>query len=317
MQLPYYTADDIRAALPMTRAIEVMRQAFVALHAGQVTMPVRLGMPTPDGLSLFMPAHIAAGPELRASLGQKVVHIFTGNSARGLPTIHALVTLFKAETGEPRALLEGTFLTALRTGAVTGLATQLLANPNAHNLAIFGAGGQAALQIEAVCAVREIREVRIVSRGPGAATLAKQLQSRDQTRAYVSATGLAEQTAQWADVIVTSTTSSEPVLFGNWLKPGTHINAIGAYTPRMREVDTNLLNRAQVFVDNRDAALHEAGDLLIPIAAGEWHAKQIIADLGELASGARSVAYDPTRITFFKSNGLAVEDIAAASAVVG
>ena len=315
-QLPYYSADDIRVALPVPQAIEVMRAAFAALHAGRVTMPVRLGMPTPKGLSLFMPAYIAAGEDTPTALGQKVVHVFTGNPARGLPTIHALVTLFDAETGVPRALLEGTYLTALRTAAVTGLATQLLANPDAHTLAVFGAGGQASLQIEAVCAVRDIRAVRIISRGESAGMLADRLQAADPGRTYRASNDTREETVRWADVIVTSTTSSMPLFGGSLVRAGTLVNAIGAFTPNVREVDSVLLNRATVVVDNRAAALHEAGDFLIPIAAGEWKAAQIAADLGELVSGACSVPYDGRRITFFKSNGLAVEDIAAASAVV-
>jgi ornithine cyclodeaminase len=233
-QLPFYSAEDILRALPMRRAIEVMREAFRAVHAGRVTMPVRLGMPTPNGLSLFMPAHITLAVG-EPALGQKVVHVFPGNRALGLPTIHALVTLFDAQTGRPKALLEGTTLTALRTGAVTGLATDIMSNPQARVLAVIGAGGQAFHQIEAVCAVRPIAEVRIVSRGNSAQALAERLQKADAVRRYVAPSGI-EQAVRGADVIVCTTTSSEPLFPASWVAPGTHVNAIGAYTPKMRSM---------------------------------------------------------------------------------
>lgn len=313
--LPYYTADDIRKALPMPAAIEVMRAAFRALHAGAVTMPVRLGMNTPNGLCLFMPAHIQGG-----GLGQKVVTVFPGNPANGLPTIHAIILLLDPANGQPKALLEGTYLTALRTGAVTGLATDLLANPQARVLTIFGAGGQAAHQIEAVCAVRPIEEVRIISRSHSAARLAGQLAKSDPARRYIAHTtddaSASEAAVREAEVIVCCTTSRQPLFDGAWVRAGTHVNAVGAYMPLMREVDATLLNRAMVTVDDRAAALHEAGDLLIPIADGTWSADQIVADLSQLTAEAVRLPYDPQRITFFKSDGLAVEDIAAAQAVM-
>jgi ornithine cyclodeaminase len=308
--LPYYGIEDIKRALPMPKAIEVMREAFRALHGGQVTMPVRLGLNTPNGLNLFMPAYIAGG-----GLGQKVVTVYGGNPVRGLPTIHAVVLLINPETGQPQALVEGTYLTALRTGAVTGLATDILANSQACVLTVFGAGGQAPSQIEAVCAVRPIEEVRIISRGDSAEMLAMKLAELDPTRHYI-ATADRKQAVLSADVIVCTTTAREPLFDGNWVRPGTHVNAVGAYTPQMREVDAVLLKRAIVTVDQREAALHEAGDLLIPIRSGEWQSDQIQADLGELVTGAKHFPYHADRITFFKSDGLAVEDIAAAQAVV-
>ncbi len=313
MNIPYFSAEAIAQALPMRKAIDVMRAAFVALHEGRVVMPVRLGMPTPDGLSLFMPAYLNTG-DTRA-LGQKVVHVFQGNRALGLPTIHALVTMFDAQTGVPTALLEGTYLTALRTGAVTGLATEIMSNPHSRVLTVFGAGGQAAHQIEAVCAVRPIQEVRVLSRGPSAAALVSRLQVGDASRNYSASTAV-QAALHDADVVVCTTTSTTPLFPAAWVRAGTHVNAIGAYTPKMREVGPDLLNVAVVTTDNREAALHEAGDFLIPIGEGLWSGDHIVADLGELAAGARRVAYAPGQITFFKSNGLAVEDIAAASAVL-
>ncbi|MBA3532554.1 MAG: ornithine cyclodeaminase [Ardenticatenales bacterium] len=311
MQVRLLSADDVRRALPMVNAIEAMRGAFQALHAGQVTMPTRVSLDTPDGTMLFMPAYIA-GTE---GLGQKVLSVFGKNVERNLPTIHALVTLYDASSGEPRALLEGSSLTALRTGAVTGLATDLLARPDARVLTIFGAGAQAASQIEAVCAVRPIEEVYIVTRDGSAGVLAAQLQRRDSRRQYnlpASPDG-----AVWAaDIIVTVTPSTTPLFDGSWVKPGTHVNAIGAYRPDMCEVDAALLQRALVVVDQREAALAEAGDLLIPIAARQWSMDELYAELGALVAGAVPCPEDPQRITLFKSCGLAIQDIAAAQAIL-
>lgn len=295
----------------MRAAIEAMRAAFRALHAGAVTMPVRLGLSTPHGLVLFMPALDAT----TGGLGQKVVSVFGGNAARGLPTIHALVTLYDAATGEPRALLEGSSLTALRTGAVTGLATELLARPDARVLTIFGAGAQAPTQIEAVCAVRPIEEVFIVGRGASAEALAERLQADDPARLYF-ATEAREEAVRAAQVIVTVTASQTPVFDGEWVEPGTHINAVGSYRPDMQEVDATLLRRALVIVDQRAAALEEAGDLLVPLARGEWALTDLYADLGEVVAGAVALPPDAGRISYFKSCGLAIEDVAAAQAVL-
>jgi ornithine cyclodeaminase/alanine dehydrogenase-like protein (mu-crystallin family) len=310
--LPYFTRDDIRAALPMPAAIDAMRGAFRALGQGRVTMPVRLPINTLHGVTLFMPAFIDDGGA--GQLGQKIVSVYAANRAQGLPVIHALVTVIDAMTGVPTALLDGTYLTALRTGAVSGLATDLLAQPTAHVLTIIGAGGQAACQIEAVCAVRPITTVNIISRGESAAALVSQLAAADPARRYVVANDAREQAIRAADVIVTSTASREPLFDGAWVRDDAHVNAIGAYRHDMREVDAVLLNRADVYVDQRAAALEEAGDLLIPDQAGEWPLSRIAGELSELVLG--TLRPDRSRLTFFKSCGLAVEDIAAANAIV-
>lgn len=323
--IPYYTADDVRRALPMPRAIEVMRAAFCALGEGRVTMPVRIPLNVPDGVTLFMPAYIApedgaaqnaaaGGAPVKGQLGMKLVSVFTKNPARGLPVIHALVTVVDDQTGAPIALIDGTYLTRLRTGAVSGLATDFLAQPGAQVLTIIGAGGQAACQIEAVCAVRPITTVNIVSRGESAAQLAATLGAQDAGRRYHAVNNDLEGAIRAADVIVTSTGSRAPLFDGRWVKHGAHVNAIGAYRSDMREVGPELLNRADVYVDQRDAALEEAGDLLIPHGTGEWSMDAIKGELADLVLG--RVVADRARTTFFKSCGLAVEDIAAAAAIV-
>ncbi len=189
--LPFYTVDDIKRALPMPRAIEAMRAAFRALGEGRVTMPVRLPINTPHGVTLFMPAFIDDGAS--GQLGQKIVSVYAGNRAKGMPVIHALVTVVDATTGVPTALLDGTYLTALRTGAVSGLATDYLATSDASVLTIIGAGGQAECQIAAVCAVRPITRVNIISRGASAQALVNRLAAADPTRAYAVATTIVKR----------------------------------------------------------------------------------------------------------------------------
>lgn len=296
----------------MPRAIAVMRDAFRALGEGRVAMPVRIGQHTPSGVTLFMPAY-AEG----VGLGQKAVSVFPDNAARGLPAIHALVTLFSPDTGEPIAIMEGTRLTRIRTGAVTGLACDVLAAPEAAVLTLFGAGAQSESQIEAVCAVRPIREVRIVSRGASAERLASRLATSDVSRRYVSAdVSKRRQLVEDADIVVTATTSREPLVSGAWVRPGAFVAAVGAYRPDMREVDALLLNRSRVFVDQIEAAMAEAGDLLIPMARGEWSRERVVCELGALVCGHSEARHDPEGVSFFKSCGLAVEDVCAAAAVL-
>jgi len=313
--IPYITADEVRAALPMPQAIAAMRGAFEALGSGRVVMPVRTPIRTPGGVSFFMPGYIAAENEDAAgALAQKIVSVYPQNPARGLPVINALVTVLDAQTGAPRALIEGTYLTQLRTGAVTGLATDLLAAPDARELLIFGAGAQAFCQVEAVCAVRPIARIRVVSRSDSTQRLIDVLAAAEFGCVVEDARGDVEAAVRTADVIVTATGSTEPLFDGAWVREGAHVNAIGAYRPDMREVDAALLQRSAVVVDQREAALHEAGDLLIPAGRGEWSTRAIEGELSELVLG--RVRIDPARTTLFKSCGLALEDIAAAHAVL-
>lgn len=308
MQIRILSAAEVRRALPMRGAIEAMRGAFQALHAGVVEMPVRVGVNTPQGVTLLMPAFDGG-----QGLGQKSVSVYAGNPTRGLPTIHALVTLFDSESGAPTALLEGTALTALRTGAVTGLATDLLAAPHAKHLTIFGAGATALGQIEGVCAVRPIEQVTILSRGASAERVAAQLQAQDPTRRYVTSHDPAAAVGS-ASIIVAATTSTTPVFEAAWVREGTLVCGVGSYRPDMQEVPEEVITRAAVVVDQRAAAEAEAGDLLQPIAAGAWGWERLYAELGALASGA--IPPPSAALTYFKSCGLAIEDVAAAHTVL-
>ncbi|MDW8068258.1 MAG: ornithine cyclodeaminase family protein [Anaerolineae bacterium] len=313
MRLLVLSQSDVRRALPMRDAVEAMKRAFAQLSTGQAEVPLRVPLPVPrhNGLTLFMPAYLAADDQMAV----KIVSVFNDNPARSLPLIHALVVVIDAETGMPVAAMEGASLTALRTGAASGAATDLLARPDAAVVAVFGAGAQGRTQLEGVCAVRPIREARVYDVDPRRAReYAQEMQDRLGIPVRIAASP-AEAVRQ-ADVVCTATTSSTPVLDDADIGPGTHINAIGAYTPQMREVPTETVLRARVVVDHRAASLAEAGDLLIPIREGRMTEGHIWAELGEIAAGLKPGRTSPEEVTLFKSVGVAVQDVAAAAAVL-
>ena len=303
-------ADDIRALVPMRDAIALMKEAFRELSEGAAVAPLRtpIEVAPERAVSLFMPAAV---PSV-GGLGLKVVSLFPNNPARGLPTIHAIVCLIDPKNGAPLAIMDGTYLTALRTGAVSGAATDLMARPEAKRLALFGAGAQAVTQAEAICAVRPIEEIRLVARSAakGAAFI---------ERLRIHAPDLADRVhvvldpaaaLRGAEVICTATPATAALFADAAVEPGTHINAVGAYTPTMQEVPPETVARARIVVDQREAAWAEAGDLVIARDLGIITADGIYAELGELASGAKPGRHAPDEITFFKSVGNAVQDIA-------
>ncbi len=311
MKLRVLTAADVRTALPLPAAIEAVEGAFVQYSAGKAPLPRRVSL-TPDpeaGTSLFMPAYV---PGLKA-FGAKVISIFPGNIPKGLPTIHALVLLLDPVTGVPLGLVEGSTLTALRTGAASGVATRWLSRPESEVLAVFGAGVQARTQAQAVCAVRPIRSIIVfdplASRAEGFA--------RDVARlgppvpADVRPASSPAEAVRRADIICTATTSSTPVFDDHDLRPGVHINAVGSYQPQVQEIPSQTVARAKVVVDSAEAALDETGDLIQPIAAGLFAPERIHAEIGQVASGAKPGRASNEEITLFKSVGLAVQDMAA------
>jgi alanine dehydrogenase len=302
------TGDDVRRVLPMPRAIALMREAFIQLSSGTAAAPVRtrIDVPVAHGRVFVMPA----GAPDSAAAGVKVVSVFDHNAARRLPLIHGVVLLVDAATGQPRALVEGASLTALRTGAASGLATDLLARPDAAVAAIFGAGAQARTQLEAVCAVRPIREALVYAPDPGRAAAFAAIMSAQLAIAVRADASRRE--LRRADVICTATTATRPVFAHRDVKPGAHINAIGAYRPETREIPGATVRAALVVVDHRASALAEAGDLLIPIARGEIRRSHIRAELGEIAAGRHPGRPSPQAITLFKSVGNAVQDVVAA-----
>lgn len=308
IQLRVLGATDVDRAIDMRQAIDIMATAFEELGSGRANVPQRLGVETEAGLLLAMPGSL---PE-QSALAIKVVSVFPGNSRLGLPSVFGLVLVLDAASGAPLALIEGSHLTALRTGAASGLATKLMAREDARTVALFGAGVQARTQLAAVRAVRDIREVRIVSRTPQSAQrLADELTGLE-TRVLADS-GAA---VRGADIVVTATTSATPVVFGRDVEPGTHVNAIGAYTATMREVDADVVRRARVVVDTRQGALAEAGDLIMAIRERAITTDHIVAELGEVVNGTIAGRTSEEEITLFKSVGHAAQDVALARRVL-
>ncbi len=304
------SANDVRAAITMPQAIEAMREAFTALSTNRAHVPLRTALPTPNGTNLFMPAYIDGAPFSAV----KVVSVYPNNARFGLPIVQANVLVLDAESGQARALVDGTYLTALRTGAGSGLATDLLARPDATILGVIGAGTQARTQIEAICAVRPIREIRIYSRR-GAHDCAAELAARYPSLTVRAAASAAEA-LRGADVLVAATTSSTPVIRAEYVSPGAHINGIGSYTPAMQEVAADVVTQARIVVDSREGCLAEAGDILIPMGKGLLTEASIYAEIGEIAAGLKPGRTNDREITFFKSVGNAVQDAAVAARVV-
>jgi len=303
---------DLQQAVAMRQVIEAMRQAFNRLSAGDADVPmrtaVRLG--SQKGATLFMPAYLPNG----GGLGCKVVSVRPRNSEKGLPSIDALVVLLDEGTGRFLAALEGAWLTTMRTGAASGVATDLLASPDARVLACFGAGVQAAGQVEAVCALRSIERVWVKSRSEETAlAFAKRISGKGRIPSDVRAARSSTEAMREADVVCTATTSRTPVFDGRDLRPGTHINAIGSYTLEMQEVDAETLRRARIVVDSRAGCVAEAGDLFAAMTQGAIGGPETWTELGELLLGRAPGRRSPDEITYFKSVGNAVQDVAAAT----
>jgi ornithine cyclodeaminase/alanine dehydrogenase-like protein (mu-crystallin family) len=312
-KLRFLSGRDVAQALPMREAIEAMREAFRQLAAGQVVLPPRthIASTAPRGDALFMPSSLPAD----GRMGIKVVTIFGGNAAQGLPVIQAIMLVLDAATGSPLAVMDGTTLTAIRTGATSGLATELLARPDASVAALFGAGPQARTQLEAVCAVRPIREARVFDADAERATrLAREM--AEQLGIPVTAAQSPADALAGAQVVCTATTSPVPVFADGDLAPGVHINAIGSYRPTVREIPGETVRRARVVVDHLPAALAEAGDLLIPMEEGLIGRDHVAAELGDIVLGRKPGRLAPDETTLFKSVGLAVQDLAAAVRVL-
>ena len=291
--LPFLDESRVRPLLRLEELIPAMRGALSALSAGRVVQPVRSVVPVAEhaGFLGVMPAYAGAG------LGAKLVTFYPANA--GVPTHHAIVVLFRPETGEPLAVMDGRLITELRTAAASAVATDLLAHPDASVLAILGAGVQAGSHLDALRLVRPFREVRVWSPRTGGAFAAAR---------GLTAAASAEVAVRGADVIVTATSATTPVLLGAWVARGAHVNAIGACRPDWRELDDVLLERARIWVDSRDAALAESGDV---IAAGSG----VVGEIGAVANGALQGRASADEITVFKSLGVAVEDLVSAELV--
>jgi ornithine cyclodeaminase/alanine dehydrogenase-like protein (mu-crystallin family) len=296
-------AAELRRRLPMSAAIDALEVGFREQDPSAI--PMRSHLATPAGSLLLMPAFGHGG------VGVKLVTLTPDNPERHLPFIGAVYVLFDAMTQMPEAVLDGAALTALRTAAVSGLATRHLANPDAARLVIFGAGVQANSHLEAMLAVRPIEHVMVVSR-----TLARARAVVDSARERgVRAEVGDPDEAYHADLVCTCTTSDVPLFDGALLAAGTHVNAVGSYQPTSRELDTAALLRARLVVETREAAFAEAGELAIPMGEGAFGRDHVIADLAEVVKGAEART-SPSDVTVFKSVGLAFEDLIVARAAV-
>ncbi len=312
MKIRILSADDVRRALPMEQAIEAMRSAFGQLSANRAELPLRTRLKTDKGLILLMPAFLKQSREL----GFKMVSIWGNNPQQGLPAIVALAAVINPDTGQPLALINGEALTALRTGAGGGLAADLLARPDARVVAIFGSGVQARAQLEAVREVRQVQEVRIFGRTPSSVEkFAGEITGRENAP-RVSIAGTRKEAVVGADIIIAATTSEKPVFDGRDVSPGTHITGVGSYAPHMQEVDEVTVQYSKIVVDSLKACLAEAGDLIIPLEKNIISKLDIHGELGAIVNGQIPGRESQDEITFFKSVGVAVQDAAAASAVL-
>ncbi|MBZ0304429.1 MAG: ornithine cyclodeaminase [Anaerolineae bacterium] len=303
------TAQDIRAAVTMRDVIDAVREGFIQLSAGRAISPVRGVIPVNNGFTLTMPAYLEGSPISTV----KIVSVYGDNPQKNLPTVVAKVLALDAHTGVPVALIDGTLLTALRTGAASGLATDMLARSDSSVLAVMGAGAQARTQVEAICTVRPIQEIRIFS-VEGAEKMADEL--REKYGLKVWAARSEQEALDGADVVAAATNSKTPVVHGDLLKPGAHVNGIGSFTPEMQEIDASVVTRAKVVVDHRESAWAEAGDLIIPRDQGLFQEQDVYAEIGEIAAGDKPGRTSDMEITFFKSVGNAVQDAATARRIV-
>lgn len=310
MEIVVLSHDDVASLLPMSDCIELMSEALSALARGEATNPLRPVL-RPEGTGHFlglMPAYRGGG---NPAYALKEVCIFPDNPKKGLDAHQGAVLLHSAEDGRLLALMNASAITAIRTAAVSGLATRLLARDDAKELAIVGTGVQARAHLDSMAAAWDFKRARISGRTPTKANaFVAELSPKYPFR--MEATASAEDAVRGADVIVTATNSAEPVIRREWVKPGAHINAVGSCSPRKRELDTETVVASTFFVDRRESALNEAGDYLIPASEGAVGPGHIRAELGQLLIGEELGRTFPEEITIFESQGLAIEDLACA-----
>lgn len=307
------SANDVRKTLPMRATIEAMKKAYASFSGGQATIPLRTALPIPaeNAVSLFMPAHVENDKDDDA-LAIKIVSLFPKNPKRGLDLIQAAVLVLDPLNGKTLALLEGSMLTAIRTGAASGAATDILSRPDSRVVTIFGAGTQGRTQLEAICSVREIETVWIVDPDPQRAKIfVDDMNGRPPIPADIRIARDPKEALSKTDIICTATTSTSPVYQAADVKPGTHINGVGSYTLEMIENPPDLLANTTIFIDSLDAIMAEAGEIVAAI-----NNKQIfpaeLTELGDLVLGNASGRNNNKEITFFKSVGIAVQDAMAA-----
>ena len=305
----FLNRDQINDLISMEEAIRAMKTAFAQLSSGEAVVPPRLSLDIPDknATSVVMPAYAMGSLYYTV----KIVSVNYSNPDKGLPLIHGVVQVFDAENGQHIANLDGASITAIRTGAASGLATDLLAKENANVCAVFGTGVQAASHIEAVLEVRPIEKIMVFSRSKPSAekfcsTLANQVQCEIGEKEHLLE----------ADIVCTTTPASSPLFETDKIKPGCHLNVVGSAQPSFREVPTGLVARSKIIVDKREACEQEAGDLIIPVQEGSWSFEQVHGELGQVVSGDIIARESENEITLFKSVGNAIQDHAMAHLIM-
>lgn len=309
---------DILSVFSMKDAIEADKKAFVLHTQGKAKVPLRINLETDDhsGQCMFMPAYV--GGEVNAA-GVKIVSFFPGNAKKGIPVVPATVPVISCETGLVTAIIEGTTLTQIRTAAIAGAAIELLAKPDCKIGALFGTGGQAVAQLEAMMTARKLEEIRIFDALDGRAEdfVLKNKPLAERFGTLLIAAGTSKEAVVGADVVTTVTTSAEPVFSAEDIKPGCHITGVGSYTPEKRELPFELLQRAaRIFVDNSEAVLSEAGDFIIPMQQGVFSKDMIAGELGDLILGKVAGRTGKNDITVMKTVGFATLDIVTAAEIV-
>jgi alanine dehydrogenase len=311
MQIRVLTKRDLEPVLSMKHTIDAVEDGFKQFCLEQTIMPQRTAIRVEknDGVLLVMPAYI---PQMNA-LTTKQIAVFPKNPREhNLPSTIGLVVINDPETGEPQAVMDGAYITAMRTGAVSGIATKYLSREDSTTVAVIGAGAQAKTQLLAVHQVRNVSKVRVYD----AIDEASKKYSKEMSQRLglgVVAVDSSKHAITGADIIITCSTATEPVFDGNWISEGSHINGIGSHRPNARELDTTTIKRSKLVVDSRPACLAEAGDIMIPISEGAITENHIHADLGEIILGKKPGRISRNEITLFKSVGLAIQDASAAS----
>ncbi len=308
MTMTFINAAAVRELLPMNECIDIMEPAMVAATNGTISMPPRLVAPLIDesGLFLLMPGSSA---EL-AMFGAKLLSLIPDNPARGLPAIQGFIALFDHTTGTPVAIIDGAEVTAIRTAAASGLATRCLARADARSCGIFGNGTQAQTHVDAMRAVRPVDEIIVWGRNPDNAQAFAGEQAQRTGINVRATTDPAEAGA--CDLVCATTTSPEPILAGEWVKPGAHVNLVGAHSLTTREGNTDLIVKSSVYVDLMESMRNEGGDIMIPIQEGAIDAAHIVGELGELLQDKIPGRQDDRQITLYQSHGINAQDMFAA-----
>lgn len=311
MKIRLLSQSDVRQSLTMRQAIDLMEESFTALTLGTIQVPLRTNITTAAGTMLYKPALMPASK----MFAMKAVSIFPGNAERGLPVTTGLMLVNDSDTGLPLALMDAEYLTALRTGAASGLATRLLANPTTTVAALIGTGGQAVCQLQAMLAVLALETIYVFSRNPANAEsfCRNQIESAGACRLVPAPS---RKVLSECGLITTATDSKAPVFTDDQIHTGVHINGIGSFRPDMSEVPSETVCRATIFVDHREAALREAGDIVGPMTRGKLPTDYAPAELGEVLLKKRPGRSSPKETTFFKSVGNAAQDIVCAREIL-